>query len=95
MDHKSDYEYYKSDYEYYEKYATMSSRFGSKTFPEDPYEFRRYLIIEYLDKFQFMCSDIYAEVVYKCLMVNVNDSEVDEVSQWALCVRVVVDLSEC
>lgn len=86
---------YKPEYEHDEKYDPTPRRFGSKRFPEDPYEFRRYVIAEYLDKLRFMCGDIYAEVVHKCLMVNANDSEVDEASQRALCARVAADLSEC
>ncbi|KAF2232530.1 hypothetical protein EV356DRAFT_568620 [Viridothelium virens] len=64
-------------------------------FPEDPYEFRRFVVENYLDKLRFTCGDVYADVVYKCLMVNATDSEIGEASQRELCARVAADLSGC
>ncbi|KAL9076216.1 MAG: hypothetical protein Q9157_003751 [Trypethelium eluteriae] len=64
-------------------------------FPEDPYEFRRFIIETYLNKLRFICGDVYADVVYKCLMVNATDSKIGEASQRELCARVAADLSGC
>jgi hypothetical protein len=63
--------------------------------PEDPYEFRRHIIANYIHRLRFRCGDIYANVVHKCLMVDADDSEVSEASQRALCARIAADLSEC
>jgi hypothetical protein len=62
---------------------------------EDPYEFRRHVIAKYVHDLRYICGDIYANVVRKCLMVDADDSEVGEASQRALCARIAADLSEC
>jgi len=64
-------------------------------FSDDPYEFRRNVVTYCLGRLRFMCGDVYANVVHKCLMTDASDSEIGKVSQRDLCARIAADLSEC